>query len=113
MFSLQGKDSGADVSKQICYTILACFVLAMHDVCVCAGMCQLVSIAVETITLQSLEGTRTLFQMDAAASDYTPVLHAQICNQVVLQVSNHQTSILCAVLENTTCVITITIVCQF
>ncbi|KAF4082612.1 hypothetical protein AMELA_G00153580 [Ameiurus melas] len=46
----------------------------------------LVSVAVESITLQSLEGTHTLVQTDASASDYTPVLHGQICNQVVLQV---------------------------
>ncbi|MCI4388495.1 hypothetical protein PGIGA_G00086680 [Pangasianodon gigas] len=46
----------------------------------------LVSVTVETITLQSLEGTHTLVQTDAAASDYTPVFHGQICNQVVLQV---------------------------
>lgn len=46
----------------------------------------LVSVAVETITLQSLEGTQTLVQTDASASDYTPVLLGQICNQVVLQV---------------------------
>ncbi|XP_058268270.1 tectonic-1 [Hemibagrus wyckioides] len=46
----------------------------------------LVSVEVETITLQSLEGTRTLLQTDAVASNYTPVLNGQICNQVVLQV---------------------------
>ncbi|XP_053372404.1 tectonic-1 [Clarias gariepinus] len=47
----------------------------------------LVSVAVETITLQSLDGTQTLVRTDsAAASNYTPVFHGQICNQVVLQV---------------------------
>ncbi|XP_060764893.1 tectonic-1 [Neoarius graeffei] len=47
----------------------------------------LVSVEVENITLRSLEGTHTLVQTDAAAaSDYTPVLHGQVCNQVVLQV---------------------------
>lgn len=53
---------------------------------------QLVSVEVENITLRSLEGTHTLVQTDAAAaSDYTPVLHGQVCNQVVLQVSNLKT----------------------
>ncbi|KAF7700854.1 hypothetical protein HF521_002019 [Silurus meridionalis] len=47
----------------------------------------LVFVAVEAITLQSLEGTHTLVQTDAAAaSEYTPVFNGLICNQVVLQV---------------------------
>ncbi|KAK3549947.1 hypothetical protein QTP86_016866 [Hemibagrus guttatus] len=46
----------------------------------------LVSVEVETVTLQSLEGTHTLVQTVAVASDYTPVLNGEICNQVVLQV---------------------------
>lgn len=63
--------------------------MSLNGVCVC----QLVSIAVDTVTLQSLEGTHTLVQSDTAASDYTPVFNGQICNQVVLQVSEHKTAI--------------------
>lgn len=76
----------------------------------CAYVCvsQLVSVEVENITLRSLEGAHTLVETDAAASDYTPVFHDQVCNQVVLQVSNHKTSTLLSTVhqvieqENTT-----------
>ncbi|XP_062870465.1 tectonic-1 [Trichomycterus rosablanca] len=49
---------------------------------------ELVSVSVEQVTLQSLEGAHTLLEKDVAASDYQPVFPeaGEICNQVVLQV---------------------------